>query len=98
MNWLRPSINDCTVTVKATPRATATEITGAEPEWLCVRLKAPPVDGKANAELAGFFAKRLGIPKRAVEILSGGASRLKRIKFHGVSAEAFVNILPEKTP
>ena len=88
MNWLHPTNDGCVLTVKATPRAKKTEIVGADPEWLRVRLQAPPVDGKANAELAAFFAKTFNVPKRAVEILSGDTSRLKRIKLRGVSAES----------
>jgi uncharacterized protein (TIGR00251 family) len=98
MSWLCPSSDGCTVTVKATPRANASEIAGADPDWLRVRLQAPPVDGKANAALVELFAKRFGIPKRAVEILSGGTSRLKRIKLHGVSAEKVAASIKEQTP
>lgn len=88
MNWLLSTKDGCIVTVKATPRASKSEVAGADPEWLRVRLQAPPVDGKANAELAAFFAKTFGIPKRSVEILTGDTSRLKRVKLHGLTAEA----------
>lgn len=87
MTWLRPTNDGCVLTVKATPRATKSEIVGAESEWLRVRIKAPPVDGKANAELTAFFAKTFGIRKSAVEILTGDTARLKRIKLLGVSVE-----------
>ncbi len=88
MSWLLPTHDGCIVTVKVTPRAKKPEITAADPDWLRIRLQAPPVDGKANAELIAFFAKTLGIPKRSVEILTGDTSRLKRVKLHGVSASA----------
>ncbi len=87
MNWLLPTNDGCVITIKATPRARKSEITGADPEWLRVRLQAPPVDGKANAELTALFAKTFGIPKRSVALLTGDTSRLKRIKLTGVSAE-----------
>ena len=86
MSWLLSTKDGCVVVVKATPRASKSEIAGAEPEWLRVRLQAPPVDGKANAALVALFAKAFGLPKRSVEILTGETSRLKRIKLHGVSA------------
>lgn len=88
MSWLLSTHDGCILTVKATPRANKSQIAGADPEWLRVRLQAPPVDGKANAELTAFFAKTFGIPKRAVEILTGDTSRLKRVKLCGVSADA----------
>ena len=93
MNWLHPTKDGCIVVVKATPRASKSEIVGAEADWLRVRLQAPPVDGKANAELAALFAKTFGIPKRSVEILTGDTSRLKRIKLRGVTADRVTSSL-----
>ena len=87
MNWLTPTKDGCVVTVKATPRANKSEIAGADPEWLRVRLQAPPVDGKANAALIELFADLFDLPKRSVEILTGDTSRLKRVKLHGVAAD-----------
>jgi len=80
MSWLTPTSDGCTVTVKATPRANRSEITGADPDWLRVRLQAPPVDGKANAALCAFLAEFCGVPKSAVSLLSGEASRAKRVR------------------
>ena len=97
MPWLTPTSDGCTVTVKATPRANRSEITGADPDWLRVRLQAPPVDGKANAALAALFASIFSIPKRAVELLSGDTARLKRIKLHGVPAETAAAVVARLT-
>ena len=97
MSWLTPTSDGCTVTVKATPRANRSEITGADPDWLRVRLQAPPVDGKANAALTALFASSFSIPKRAVELLSGDTARLKRIKLHGVPAEIVVALVARLT-
>ena len=97
MPWLTPTSDGCTVTVKATPRANRSEITGADPDWLRVRLKAPPVDGKANTELATLFASIFSVPKRAVELLSGDTARLKRIKLHGVPAETAAAVVARLT-
>ena len=98
MNWLYPTDDGCVLTVKATPRAKKSEIVGADPDWLRVRLQAPPVDGKANAELAALFAKTFKVPKSAVEILTGDTSRIKRIKLRGVSADAVTSHLTSKSP
>ena len=95
MNWLHPTPDGCILTIKATPRASKSEIAGADPEWLRVRLQAPPVDGKANAALSLLFAKTFGIPKRSVEILTGDTARLKRVKLHGVSADAVAAALSQ---
>lgn len=93
MSWLTPTSDGCIITVKATPRANRSEIIAADPDWLRVRLKAPPVDGKANAELVALFASIFSVPKRAVEILSGSTARLKRAKLYGVSAETAIAVV-----
>jgi len=93
MSWLISTNDGCVVVVKVTPRASKSEIAGADADWLRLRLQAPPVDGKANAALIVFFSAALGIPKRAVEILSGSNSRLKRVKLCGISAEAVTSHL-----
>lgn len=43
-------------------------------------LKSPPENGKANKELVKMLAKAIGVPQEKVYIVSGEASRNKRIK------------------
>lgn len=50
-------------------------------------LKSPPVDGKANAELIKWIARKLGVPKSAVRIVSGQSGRRKMVDIEGVDAE-----------
>lgn len=45
-----------------------------------IRLKAPPVDGKANTELIRWISKEFGIQRGAVLIKSGSTSRRKTVK------------------
>jgi hypothetical protein len=44
------------------------------------RLKAPPVDGKANAELIRLVAEQFGCTRSAVSIKSGAGGRTKLVK------------------
>ena len=88
MSAIAPVPGGCALTVKACPRANRTEVASVDPEWVRVRIQAPPVDGKANAELVKFFAEQFGLPKRSVEILSGDTARLKRVKLSGVTPQA----------
>ena len=46
-------------------------------EALKIRLAAPAIDGRANAALLEFVAKRLGVPRSALQIRSGQTSRRK---------------------
>lgn len=77
--------------IRVVPRASKTEIVGQTEEALKVRVSAPPVDGAANEELVRFLSKWLSVPRSAVEIISGNASRTKRIRITGVSADAVKN-------
>lgn len=65
------------VAVKPNARESVLE-QGADGSWTA-RVKAPPVDGKANAELIALLARRFGCPKSAVTIRSGAAGRRKLV-------------------
>jgi hypothetical protein len=76
--------NKRTIQVKVKPHARASSL--EEPQgggpWVA-RVKAPPVDGKANAELVALVAERFGCPKSAVSIRSGASGRLKLVQIEG---------------
>ena len=73
------------IDVRVIPRAGKSGIAGTRGDALLVRLNAPPVDGAANAELIEVLADALGVPKRAVSIVSGERSRHKRVRIEGVT-------------
>lgn len=66
------------VRVKPNNRESSLE---AQPDgtWLA-KLKSPPVDGKANAELVALVAETFGVRKAQVEIRSGAGGRLKFLR------------------
>jgi uncharacterized protein (TIGR00251 family) len=84
MSWLTENETGVVLTIKATPRARANEVAGADADWLRVRLQAPPVDGQANAALVRWLAGQLGVPARAVEIVGGVGARVKRVRVRGI--------------
>jgi uncharacterized protein (TIGR00251 family) len=69
------------------PRAGRSGVAGTRGNALVVRLNAAPVDGAANAELIEILADTLGVPKRAIEIVSGERSRQKRLRVTGLSID-----------
>jgi uncharacterized protein (TIGR00251 family) len=80
----------CTVTgsgivlnVHLQPRASKNEVCGVHGDALKIRLTAPPVDGAANKLCREFLAGLFGVPKSAVEIISGDTSRHKRVRIAG---------------
>jgi len=85
--WIQATSDGAIVVVKVCPRAGKTEVAGLDPEWIRIRIQAPPVDGKANIELVSYFSKVFDVPKRAVEIMTGETGRLKRVRLYGVSPE-----------
>jgi len=74
------------VLVHAQPGAKRDRVAGEFNGRLKIALAAPPVDGKANAHLAKFLSKLLGVPKSAVTLVSGETMRDKRLRVASVSA------------
>lgn len=81
------------MTVRVTPKATRSAITGVVGTELKVSLHAPPAGGKANKELIQLLSKILSIPKSDIEILSGETSRSKRLLVRGQTLERLAEIL-----
>jgi uncharacterized protein (TIGR00251 family) len=62
------------------------------------RVRAAPEDGAANRGLIVLLAKTFGVPKSAVELVSGATARLKRVRISGDPAalRAIVEAWPRK--
>jgi uncharacterized protein (TIGR00251 family) len=74
----------CVISVRVTPRSSRPGIGGwrAGPdgrEALEIRVAAAPADGEANAAVIRLLAKKLGVAKGLIEIVSGETGRHKRI-------------------
>ena len=75
-----------TFAVRIVPRASRSEITGEQSGALRVRIAAAPVEGAANQELIKLLAKTFKLPQKAVEIVSGAASKNKIVRIQGADA------------
>jgi uncharacterized protein (TIGR00251 family) len=84
---LEAAANGVVITVRVIPRAGKSGVAGTRGDALLVRLRAAPVEGAANEELISVIAEQLGVPKRNVEIISGGRSRNKRVRVAGADVE-----------
>ena len=71
--------------VHVQPRARQTRLAGLHGDRLKIRVASPPVEGQANAELCGFLSRELGVPKSAVSLNRGGASRQKSVLIRGLA-------------
>lgn len=87
--WIEEKKGYCIIYIHVQPRASKNEIVGIHGDSLKVRLTSPPVEGAANSLLVEFMAKKLGLPKSRIELISGEKSRHKTLKIDGLTmAEA----------
>jgi uncharacterized protein len=69
-----------TIPIKVKPNARTAELTQqADGTWLA-KVKAPPVDGKANEAVIALVAEHFGVRRSQVAIKSGATSRLKLVQ------------------
>jgi uncharacterized protein len=68
-----------TFQVRVKPNARISSLEERAGVWQA-RLKSPPVDGRANAELIALIAARFGCAKTAVTIRAGATGRIKLIR------------------
>ena len=68
------------ILVKVKPNARASELVRAADGGFHARLKSPPAEGKANAELVGLVAAYFDVPKSRVRIKSGHSGRTKQVE------------------
>ncbi len=80
--------------IRVQPRSGRTGTDGAHGDAVRVRVNAPPVDGAANEAVVEVLAKALGVPKRAITIVSGAASRSKVVEVEGITAAQLRARLP----
>ena len=73
--------------VHLSPRSAKDAVGGLHGDAVKVKVKAPPVDGKANQALIKYLSGLLGVSQSDLEIASGQTSRNKLIKVHGIGPE-----------
>ncbi len=86
MKFIKETKEGTLLFIHVQPKAKKNAIEGVD-EWrgrLKVKVKAPPVEGKANKEVVKFFSKLLGAE---VEIVKGETNREKDLLVRGLKAE-----------
>ena len=86
-SYLRESDQGVVLKVQVQPRASRDEVVGPHGDGLKIRITAAPVAGAANKHLLKFLAKKLGVSKSQMSIVSGATSRAKSIAIEGITAE-----------
>jgi len=80
--------------IRVTPRASHNEIVEIlSDRTIRIRLKAPPVEGKANQALVEFLAGVLDVPISKIDIVAGLSGRDKLVSIVDMDAETVHRII-----
>jgi uncharacterized protein len=91
------SESGCRLSIKVIPGAPRDEVAGELGDAIKVKLRAPPVDGRANAALLAFLAEKLGVHASALRLVAGETGRRKIMAVAGLTlAEARQRLLSVK--
>jgi uncharacterized protein (TIGR00251 family) len=86
-----------TIQVHIIPNAKSDKVVGEHGDAIKIKLRAPAIEGKANAALRRFLAEKLSVPQRAIVLERGERSRDKVIRISGLSEEDIRRCLLEPT-
>lgn len=92
---VRQTADGAILAVAAVPRSSRTEIVDIHQERCRIKIKAPPVDGEANAALIEVLAKAFGLPKKSVVQITGQKGKQKSFLLIGLNKETVCEILEE---
>jgi uncharacterized protein (TIGR00251 family) len=79
MKWYSYDEKVLVLSLHVQPKASKDEWCGLHGERLKLRIKAPPIDGKANQHVLKFIASEFGVSQSACKLLSGDSGREKRV-------------------
>ncbi len=81
-------VASCRLEAKVIPGASRDEVAGTMGTAVKIKLRAPPVEGRANEALVEFLAEHLGLPRRAIALERGDTSRQKLLRIDGLDLPA----------
>jgi len=83
------------IKVKIIPNARQDKICGyLEKDILKIKIKAKPIEGKANSYLIKYLSKELEIPQSCFAIIKGKTSRIKVLEISNIGKKEFIEKLP----
>ena len=83
-----PAPASCRLEVKVIPGASRDEVAGTMGNAVKIKLRAPPVEGRANEALVEFLSEQLDLPRRAISLERGETSRQKLLRIEGLDLAA----------
>jgi uncharacterized protein (TIGR00251 family) len=79
--------------VKVLPGAKRNRIEGQRNAELLVRIRAPALRGKANAQLVKYLAEEMSLTRSQIQILSGETSRHKVLLLPAAAMARLIEVL-----
>ena len=86
--FVKPVPDGVSLSLKVQPRAARNEIGEIAGDELKIKVTAPPVDSAANEAVHRLLAEALDLPRGAVQLVRGNASRHKQVLVRGPGVEA----------
>ena len=90
---LRDHPDGCVLALHVVPNARRDGPDGLHGDALKLRLRAPPVDGKANEALVRLLARLCALPRSRVILIAGETAREKRVLLAGLAAADAARLL-----
>jgi uncharacterized protein (TIGR00251 family) len=90
---INPTEQGVDIRVKVVPGSSKTQISGILGEMLKIKIAAPPEKGKANQSLIAFLAKKLGVRKNDIEIVTGKTNPVKILRISGIDPVVVKSLL-----
>jgi len=79
--------------IRVVPRAKRNSVEIGSDGQVKVRVTAVPERGKANAAVIALLSKRIGVPKRDIEIVRGHTARDKTVRVEGATRDEVIKKL-----
>jgi uncharacterized protein (TIGR00251 family) len=79
--------------IHVVPNAKINKVAGRHGDAIKIKLRAPAVEGKANAALRDFLAEQLGISEGQIILERGHKSREKTIRIDGLDEDEILRRL-----
>ena len=92
--WLKQTPTGIVLNLHCQPGAKLTKVVGLHDGCLKISLQAPALENRANEMLLSWLSKRLRVPQKQIQLLSGQNSRVKRVEIWGsITAEQIAEAL-----
>lgn len=87
---IKPAREGASLDVEVVPGSRESRFPAGYNAWrgrIEAKVRAPPEDGQANAELCRLVADALGVPPAAVRVTAGHTTRRKTLTVAGIAAD-----------